>query len=266
MRKLLLIIVAILPLLLATPALAWGPIAHTEIGFEIVPWVSVDQPAYIVGTVLPDVAMANAFGAWVPEQNMFHAPEYVSALKANANIDELKSFVKGWQTHLASDKVEESYGVGKSLAVYPAVDAILYPGRVVSITISSAIADLMVLVWHQTYPTYSWQPTREWVQSSQIKFNIYLNNPNYTQAQKDAALAALPDYQTYLTLSVKNSLDAIVLRGDAKRDGLLNMGDVITIERMILGLTPVNCEADVDGNFCVDMGDVVKLERIILGL
>jgi len=44
------------------------------------------------------------------------------------------------------------------------------------------------------------------------------------------------------------------------------MLDVNRIERMIMGLSPVNAGGDANGNLVVDMGDVVKVERIILGL
>ncbi len=58
----------------------------------------------------------------------------------------------------------------------------------------------------------------------------------------------------------------VVHQGDTNGDGMVNMGDVVKVERVILGLDPgtCGCDADVDGE--INMGDVTKLERIILGL
>ena len=54
--------------------------------------------------------------------------------------------------------------------------------------------------------------------------------------------------------------------GDANEDGEVNMGDVTTIERIILDLDAETVGADADGSGEIDMGDVTKAERIILGL
>jgi hypothetical protein len=61
-------------------------------------------------------------------------------------------------------------------------------------------------------------------------------------------------------------LDDKPLYGDANADGLVNMGDVIAVERMILGLksTYIGADANIDGK--LNMGDVIKIERLILGL
>ena len=58
----------------------------------------------------------------------------------------------------------------------------------------------------------------------------------------------------------------IVHPGDADEDGMVSMGDVVKIERIILGLDPPTSGCDADGDGKVSMGDAVKIERIILGL
>ncbi len=258
MRKLILILAVIL-LLCPTPALAWGPTAHENIGQTATDWLVTDNSAFQAGVVMVDVARARS-PAQPTEHTMFHAPAYSVNLKTMATTPELKAFVHGYQTHLASDLVQNAYG-----NVDEAVDAILGTGPIHSITLTNAEADLMVAAWVTTYPAYSWQPDRAWILAAQIAFNFYLRYNLYTQAQHDAALLAWPGYQTYLTLSAKNSLDAIVKRGDALIDGVLNMGDVIYIERVILTMSPRNAEADANGDWAVDMGDVIWVMRKILG-
>jgi hypothetical protein len=53
--------------------------------------------------------------------------------------------------------------------------------------------------------------------------------------------------------------------GDSNLDNVLDMGDVVRVERKILGLEKIfNTDANRDG--VTDMGDVIKIERNILGL
>lgn len=54
--------------------------------------------------------------------------------------------------------------------------------------------------------------------------------------------------------------------GDANEDREVNMGDVVFIERIILGLEEPTSGADANINGQVDMGDVVWVERQVLGL
>jgi len=61
-------------------------------------------------------------------------------------------------------------------------------------------------------------------------------------------------------------LDDEPVYGDANADGTVNMGDVIAVERIILGLKSLYIGADANIDYSVDMGDVVKIERTILGL
>jgi len=72
-------------------------------------------------------------------------------------------------------------------------------------------------------------------------------------------------YNTNASFALPDPIDDAPIFGDANLDGSVNMGDVTTIERMILGLVVPNVNADADGSLTVDMGDVVKAERKILG-
>jgi len=80
--------------------------------------------------------------------------------------------------------------------------------------------------------------------------------------------AAMGDltYMTAVDFSIANSLDDGIRFGDANGDGVVNMGDVTTVERMILGYQGVNSNAVMNKDGSVDMGTVVKIERTILGL
>jgi hypothetical protein len=73
-------------------------------------------------------------------------------------------------------------------------------------------------------------------------------------------------YETNVNFANPYPIDDSIKPGDANLDNQVNMGDVTVIEKMILGLKPVNVQADVNCNGKVDMGDVVKLERQLLGL
>jgi len=73
-------------------------------------------------------------------------------------------------------------------------------------------------------------------------------------------------YQTLVDYSVKDPLDDAIRPGDANADGVVNMADVVAVERMILGLDQVTSNAILNTDGTVDMGTVVKVERTILGL
>jgi hypothetical protein len=60
-------------------------------------------------------------------------------------------------------------------------------------------------------------------------------------------------------------LDDPVLLGDANMDGTIDMGDVISAERMILGLRGSTTNADANWDRDIDMGDVIRIERLVLG-
>lgn len=59
-------------------------------------------------------------------------------------------------------------------------------------------------------------------------------------------------------------LSTLTQGADANLDGNVSVGDVVMVERQILGLSPIY--GDVDGNLKIDENDIVKLERIILGI
>jgi hypothetical protein len=77
------------------------------------------------------------------------------------------------------------------------------------------------------------------------------------------AVAGTLIYNTNLDFSIANALDDAPRMGDANNDGNVNMADVTTVERMILGMVGVAQNAVIDGS--CDMGTVVKIERKILG-
>jgi hypothetical protein len=69
------------------------------------------------------------------------------------------------------------------------------------------------------------------------------------------------------TLSPAVTQTIKVLRpGDANGDGILDMGDVTQVERIILGMDLPTVACDVSGDGLPNMGDVTKIERLILGL
>jgi hypothetical protein len=57
---------------------------------------------------------------------------------------------------------------------------------------------------------------------------------------------------------------AIPELGDANADGSINMADVTTVERMILGMQPLKSYADANWDGVVNMADVGYIERIIV--
>jgi len=61
--------------------------------------------------------------------------------------------------------------------------------------------------------------------------------------------------------------DAIsVIPGDANCDGVVDIGDVTKVERIILGIDDPTPGADANQDGVINMLDVTKIERIILGL
>jgi hypothetical protein len=54
--------------------------------------------------------------------------------------------------------------------------------------------------------------------------------------------------------------------GDANEDFALDMGDIVTVERIILGLHSFTACADANCDKAINMGDVIAIERILLGL
>jgi uncharacterized repeat protein (TIGR01451 family) len=54
--------------------------------------------------------------------------------------------------------------------------------------------------------------------------------------------------------------------GDANMDGVVDVFDLVTVKRIILGLDPPTCGADANLDGTIDVFDLVKIKRIILGL
>jgi len=75
---------------------------------------------------------------------------------------------------------------------------------------------------------------------------------------------------TNLNFAGWEKLDDPLDFGDANADGKVDMADVVTVERIILGLAPrsssanASWDANPDGSLNIDMGDVVRIEKIIL--
>jgi hypothetical protein len=71
---------------------------------------------------------------------------------------------------------------------------------------------------------------------------------------------------TNMDFNVADLADDQLPPGDANMDGSVNMGDVVAVERIILGLGLKTATSDANQNYSIDMGDVVRIERNILGL
>jgi PBP1b-binding outer membrane lipoprotein LpoB len=55
------------------------------------------------------------------------------------------------------------------------------------------------------------------------------------------------------------------IKGDVNQDGVVDMGDTLTVENMILGTIPQDKRGDVNGDGLINMGDISALEQIMLG-
>jgi hypothetical protein len=69
---------------------------------------------------------------------------------------------------------------------------------------------------------------------------------------------------TNLDFNQADRADDPILLGDANFDGVVDMGDVVTIERIILGKAPRATDADANWDGVIDMGDVVRVERTLI--
>jgi hypothetical protein len=101
-----------------------------------------------------------------------------------------------------------------------------------------------------------------------VTANIYGND--YNPLIAPPALPVPPttyvQYLTNINFANTQPLDDAIRAGDANCDGVVNMGDVTAVERMILGYTATSQNAVLNSDGTVDMGTVVKIERTILGL
>jgi len=82
----------------------------------------------------------------------------------------------------------------------------------------------------------------------------------------ESTLNSSVTYGTNVYFGAIDPLDDALRAGDANCDGVVNMGDVTAVERMILGYNAVTSNAALSSDGTVDMGTVVKIERTILGL
>ena len=64
----------------------------------------------------------------------------------------------------------------------------------------------------------------------------------------------------------ESSNSSVQKPGDANGDGDIDMGDVVKVERIILGRDAITPGADANLDGQVDMRDLVKIERIIFAL
>ncbi len=127
---------------------------------------------------------------------------------------------------------------------------------------------LTVLVFILLSPGWLISSCKSSMDSSDFNlFQVY--NINF---EKSTALSPYHEPHIYAVLFEQNH-DTLVLQdsdilyyGDANEDGIIDMGDTVLVERIILGLQLSTDGADADGNGDVNMGDVVIIERIILGL
>lgn len=90
-------------------------------------------------------------------------------------------------------------------------------------------------------------------------YNVLLTN--IVLADADAMTYYAPD--ELMSVEVKS-----YMKGDANGDGLVNVGDYVTVANYILGLNPdpfIFSAADVDENGMVDVGDLVGVANIVLG-
>jgi len=98
-----------------------------------------------------------------------------------------------------------------------------------------------------------------------VTMDIYSADYN-PMAPPSTIASTYVSYMTNVNFANADPLDDAIRAGDANCDGVVNMGDVTAVERMILGYTTVTSNAVLNNEGTVDMGTVVKIERTILGL
>jgi len=99
-----------------------------------------------------------------------------------------------------------------------------------------------------------------------VQVNIAITSPDFNQYLVGQTAPGSVHYKTNVNFNVIDALDDAIRVGDANCDGVVNMGDVTAVERMILGYNGVTSNSIMNNDGTVDMGTVVKIERIILGL
>jgi len=101
--------------------------------------------------------------------------------------------------------------------------------------------------------------------NGQVNVNAYIYSDDF-DLKFEQLTSNYVHYQTNLNFTTIDALDDSIRSGDANCDGVVNMGDVTAVERMILGYSGVTSNAIINADGTVDMGTVVKIERTILGL
>jgi hypothetical protein len=101
--------------------------------------------------------------------------------------------------------------------------------------------------------------------TGRVNVTIQISSHDFDAVMGQATPGTL-SYNTNIDFTTGDALDDGIRVGDANCDGSVNMADVTTVERMILGYQPVTSNSIVNKDGTVDMGTVVKIERTILGL
>ena len=88
---------------------------------------------------------------------------------------------------------------------------------------------------------------------------------NLTTTIDEGLIIGEIERHTQIRFAEASDTDDPIIRGDADMSDDINMGDVTTVERMVLGLAPESVNADANASGAIDMGDVTMIERMILG-
>ena len=93
-------------------------------------------------------------------------------------------------------------------------------------------------------------------------------NPSYIYANPGTYTVVLTVTDSLPGNDIETKADYITVGklGDANGDSVVNMADVIKVERIILTLDPPTACADANQDGIINMADVTRIERIILGI
>lgn len=225
MRTLVTLVIILALQFIASPVLAWGPKAHTEIGQGILnneqcPQEIVDNPSlFLLGSILPDIPLSLALSKgyddpiWVDRQIFLHSDQFVDVMVNLSITAEERAFVAGWIAHVTSDKVEVEYSKRKMQAGAPVaaefpVDTQVH--AVQGVTINTSIRNLIQEALNKSGG--EWQVSAEEWNGIEFAYNMYFS-PFYqmklSQYYGEIAEEWYSDYQTELAKSVSDSLIAI---------------------------------------------------------
>ena len=206
------LLLLVMVLVSALAAGAWGPITHIRIAGEVAQEIPIgDMNAYLLGAVMPDMALAT--GSSYLDHNWLHSESFYNTLRSLAETPTTTDFVKGWLTHITSDKIEQAYSQQKIAQGAPwsadyAVDRLKGYTYSSGLRNDSQVADLLEDAWRVNgRPGSDWGPDLE---DAIDGFNAYLYllwqwvTPDYQQAQKWYG-----DYYGPYDLSVSSSVEAL---------------------------------------------------------